>query len=352
MADALRPYLRKRDFSITREPRGGKRSKSGQLAFVVQKHAASHLHYDFRLELGGTLKSWAVPKGPSLDPTVKRMAVHVEDHPMAYAGFEGDIPKGQYGGGTVIVWDNGTWEPVGDAQAGYAAGKLKFRLHGHKLSGGWTLVRMHGRATERQDPWLLIKERDESARPASQYSVVDAEPASVLSDRTIPDPAPTATRKSTSKSGAATGATSGPSTATATTKATTKATTATATRPATRTRTSTPKTPRSSTAGTASKPVAAGARAPARPSRPAHPAVPDGAKKAALPATLSPQLATLVAQAPDDDGWTYEIKFDGYRLLARVDGSDVRLVTRNGNDWSSRMKGLVDAVRDLGIGSA
>src|SRR5664279_2339294 len=186
MASALQPYLRKRDFERTSEPTGGRASAVG-LSFVVQKHAASHLHYDFRLELDGMLKSWAVPKGPSLDPADKRMAVHVEDHPVDYASFEGDIPKGQYGGGQVIVWDNGTWEPIGDPRAGYRAGKLKFILRGHKLEGGWTLVRMRGRGDERREPWLLIKERDEAARPAAEYSVVDAEPGSVLSDRTIDD---------------------------------------------------------------------------------------------------------------------------------------------------------------------
>src|SRR4029453_2959781 len=119
-----------------------------------------------------TRKRWAGAKGPSLDPQDKRMAVHVEDHPLSYAGFEGVIPPGQYGAGTVVLWDRGTWEPVGDPYEGYRAGKLKFVLHGEKLSGGWTLVRMHGRERERQEPWLLVKERDDHARPATEYSVV------------------------------------------------------------------------------------------------------------------------------------------------------------------------------------
>ncbi len=201
MKDPLEPYFGKRDFGATSEPRGGRPSK-GQLSFVIQKHAASRLHYDLRLELDGTLKSWAVPKGPSLDPADKRMAVHVEDHPIDYGGFEGEIPKGQYGAGTVIVWDNGTWEPAGDAEAGYREGKLKFTLHGRKLHGAWTLVRMHGKSGERQEPWLLIKERDEAARPASQYSVVEAEPRSVLSGRTIPD-AVVAAKKTPARAAAA-----------------------------------------------------------------------------------------------------------------------------------------------------
>src|SRR5947207_3562025 len=147
----LQRYHRKRDFGKTPEPKGGltERRRSG-LRFVVQKHAARRLHYDFRLELDGTLKSWAVPKGPSLDPREKRMAVHVEDHPLSYGGFEGVIPPGQYGAGTVIVWDRGTWEPVGDPHAGYRDGKLKFVLRGEKLQGAWTLVRMRGRGDERQ----------------------------------------------------------------------------------------------------------------------------------------------------------------------------------------------------------
>ncbi|HUG24787.1 DNA ligase D [Piscinibacter sp.] len=181
MTDRLNRYWQKRDFDATPEPKG-KPARSGKaLSFVVQKHAARRLHYDFRLELDGTLKSWAVPKGPSLDPNDKRMAVHVEDHPLSYGGFEGAIPPGQYGAGTVIVWDRGTWEPIGDPRDGYAQGKLKLRLQGDKLSGAWTLVRMHGRSGERQEPWLLIKERDEHARPASDFSVVDEMPDSVLS---------------------------------------------------------------------------------------------------------------------------------------------------------------------------
>src|SRR5262245_59450762 len=137
---ALRPYDRKRDFGSTPEPRGGA-SKDDTL-FVVQKHAATRLHYDFRLALDGTLKSWAVTRGPSLDPKDRRLAVHVEDHPMDYARFEGIIPKGQYGGGTVMVWDIGTWAPIGDARKGYAKGHLEFELKGRKLKGRWHLVRM------------------------------------------------------------------------------------------------------------------------------------------------------------------------------------------------------------------
>ena len=309
MKSALQPYIAKRDFEVTNEPQGGETS-AGQLAFVVQKHAAGRLHYDFRLELDGTLKSWAVPKGPSLDPADKRMAVHVEDHPIDYGAFEGTIPAGRYGAGTVIVWDNGTWEPVGDPRAGYRDGKLKFQLHGHKLSGGWTLVRMHGRAAERQEPWLLIKERDDAARPAAEYVVVAQEPGSVLSGLTIPG-APAAKAKAI---GAA-------------------------------------KKPTPAKKSSATKKAAVAHKVPAAAPQALLASLASGAKRTALPEALAPQLATLVSQAPTDAGWSYEIKFDGYRILARIDGDDVRLFTRNGNDWSDRMPGLVAAVRSLGIGS-
>src|SRR5687767_3808462 len=182
---SLSQYWRKRDFRVTSEPRGEVARPGKALSFVIQKHAASRLHYDFRLELDGTLKSWAVPKGPSLDPKVRRMAVHVEDHPLSYGSFEGVIPKGEYGAGTVIVWDRGRWEPVGDPREGYRAGKLKFELEGEKLRGRWNLVRMRSRG-ERQESWLLIKENDEEARAGAEYDVVEAEPDSVLAKRKPP----------------------------------------------------------------------------------------------------------------------------------------------------------------------
>jgi bifunctional non-homologous end joining protein LigD len=288
---SLSQYWKKRDFRATSEPRGKVARAGKSLAFVIQKHAARSLHYDFRLELDGTLKSWAVPKGPSLDPKVRRMAVHVEDHPLSYGDFEGVIPEGQYGAGTVIVWDRGTWEPVGDALAGYKAGKLKFDLHGEKLNGRWNLVRMRGRS-ERQDPWLLIKERDDEARAAADYDVVDELPDSVISKRK---------------------------------------------------RAGTP-------AKAAKKAKKAKKRSNGAP--PPRGAIPAGAVKARLPLTFSPQLATLVQEAPAGEGWIYEMKFDGYRVLARVEGEDVRLFTRNGNDWSARMPRLRDEVRALGLASA
>ena len=288
MTDQLATYRRKRDFKITSEPQGAKNKPQQGLSFVIQKHAARHLHYDFRLELGGTLKSWAVPKGPSLDPKVKRMAVHVEDHPMDYADFEGVIPPKQYGAGTVIVWDRGEWLPVGDAQAGYRAGKLKFELKGVKLSGHWALVRMHGHAGERQEPWLLIKENDAAARHATEYDVLTEQPDSVLSQAMVKPQ--------------------------------------TALEPAAK-----------------AKPVQ-------RTAKP-HTIWPLQAKPCELPLTLAPQLATLVDSVPPDGDWVYELKYDGYRLLARIDGPDIKLFTREGNDWTSRMKGLAQAVKVLSLPS-
>jgi bifunctional non-homologous end joining protein LigD len=193
-ADGLARYRAMRDFKKTAEPRGGGPTPGGN-SFVVQKHAARRLHYDFRLELDGTLKSWAVTRGPSFDPADKRLAVHVEDHPIDYAGFEGVIPQGEYGGGTVMVWDRGTWEPTEDPRQGYTKGKLKFVLHGDKLKGGWTLVRMGGRAQqERTDNWLLIKERDEEARPGRGDEVLEKQAKSDVTGRTMEQIAASADR--------------------------------------------------------------------------------------------------------------------------------------------------------------
>src|SRR5438105_1551460 len=186
---ALEEYQRKRDFGKTPEPAGirSPRKKAAALSFVVQKHAARRLHYDFRLELNGVLLSWAIPKGPSLDPGEKRLAVHVEDHPIEYGGFEGVIPKGQYGGGTVLLWDRGTWTPEGpDPDEAYRKGSLKFRLDGEKLHGHWALVRMGGRAAgERHENWLLIKERDDVAVPHSGNALVEENPLSVATGRSM-----------------------------------------------------------------------------------------------------------------------------------------------------------------------
>jgi bifunctional non-homologous end joining protein LigD len=194
--EQLAEYRRKRDFDRTAEPAGRDKALGGgsasRLSFVVQKHAASSLHYDFRLELDGVLKSWAVPKGPSLDPADKRLAVMTEDHPLEYAAFEGVIPEGEYGGGTVLVWDTGWWEidlawidavkepHLAEPTSALAKGELKFVLHGSKLTGSWALVQMKGRGEKN---WLLIKHRDEAARPG--HSLVDDSPDSAVTGRSL-----------------------------------------------------------------------------------------------------------------------------------------------------------------------
>jgi bifunctional non-homologous end joining protein LigD len=184
----LQRYQRKRDFGKTPEPKGSAATpRLKRLRFVVQKHAARQLHYDFRLELGGTLKSWAVPKGPSLDPADKRLAVHVEDHPLEYGNFEGVIPERQYGAGSVVVWDRGTWTPEGNPGKAYREGHLKFALFGKKLRGGWALVRIKGRGQAGKEPWLLIKARDAEARPGRGADLLADAPASVKSGRTVED---------------------------------------------------------------------------------------------------------------------------------------------------------------------
>ncbi|HEY9321195.1 MAG TPA: DNA ligase D [Achromobacter sp.] len=271
MADTLKTYRKKRDFTVTPEPAEGGEANEQARAFVIQKHWASRLHYDFRLELDGAMKSWAVPKGPSYDPSVKRMAVQVEDHPIAYNQFEGQIPAGQYGAGKVIIWDEGRWMPVGDARKGYREGHLKFDLQGRKMQGRWALVRMKGKASDKQPPWLLIKDKDEFARSERDFSVVDEMPDSVVPLRD----------KQAAK------------------------------------------------------------RAPAKPT-PKEAPLPGQA--AELPASLTPQLATLADGIPSDSAdWLYELKFDGYRLLARLDGDRVSLHTRNGHDWSTKLPHLVKA---------
>lgn len=282
-SDALKTYRAKRRFDATPEPAEGGVANEDERAFVVQKHWATRLHYDFRLELDGTMKSWAVPKGPSYDPADKRMAMPTEDHPLAYNRFEGTIPEGNYGAGKVIVWDKGTWHPIGDPHQGWRDGKLKFELRGHKLRGHWTLVRMKGRGDGREDPWLLIKERDELARPASAFSVVDERPDSV---QQLPD------------------------------------------RP-----------------GAGAAAAGPGAADPAPASGP-----PVGAVPAALPQELQPELAVLVDAPPADTAaWIFEIKFDGYRMLARAAAGQVRLLTRNGNDWTARLPGLVAALKAMDL---
>src|SRR5688500_7896601 len=179
----LKRYQTKRNFKRTPEPRGTPRPTKTGHSYVIQKHAARRLHYDFRLELNGVLRSWAVPKGPSLDPKERRLAVHVEDHPLEYGKFEGIIPKGQYGGGAVVLWDRGRWHPDGDPVEGYRKGKLKFRLEGEKQHGGWTLFRIAGKDEESNENWLLVKQDDEEARSGKAGEITVLRPESVLTKR-------------------------------------------------------------------------------------------------------------------------------------------------------------------------
>jgi len=185
MLDRLQRYRARRNFSRTKEPTGNRIKSGKKLSYLIQKHAARRLHYDFRLEWNGTLLSWAVPKGPSEDPNDKRLAVHVEDHPIEYGDFEGTIPKGEYGGGTVMLWDHGWWRPHTDPTEGLKNGKLSFELHGERLKGNWALVRLHSRRKkERGDNWLLIKEKDDVARADGKLTV-ERETTSVKSGRTM-----------------------------------------------------------------------------------------------------------------------------------------------------------------------
>jgi bifunctional non-homologous end joining protein LigD len=307
MPDALKEYKAKRNFSITSEPAEGGDASTGALTFVIQKHWATRLHYDFRLELDGTMKSWAVPKGPSYDSHDKRMAVHVEDHPISYSDFEGTIPPKQYGAGEVIVWDKGTWEPIGDPRKGYAKGEIKFEMHGHKMHGRWVLVRLRGHEDDKQEPWLLIKENDEYMRPASEFSVVDEMPDSV---KDLPMPGAPGDRDAARAKVAKLKAEAKPPKKAAATSA-------------------------------AAKPAAKTTR---------RGAMPEGAVKAELPETLNAELATLVDGPPErPEEWIFEIKFDGYRMLTRVadKGRDIRLITRNGNDWTDKLKPLRDEIKRM-----
>src|SRR4051812_48613711 len=181
---ALQTYWKKRDFGKTAEPRGTTGRKKG-FAYVIQKHAATRLHYDLRLELDGVMLSWAVTRGPSLVPGEKRLAVHTEDHPIEYNKFEGTIPKGEYGGGTVMIWDRGRWIPEGDPRAAYRKGHLIFRLEGEKLQGSWHLVRMRKKPGDRQEPWLLIKREDETARSPRDPDILEQLPLSVVTGRSL-----------------------------------------------------------------------------------------------------------------------------------------------------------------------
>ncbi|MEO6381252.1 MAG: DNA ligase D, partial [Nitrobacter sp.] len=321
----LSTYRKKRDFTKTAEPSGNARvAASKQRRFVIQKHDATRLHYDFRLEYDGVFKSWAVTRGPSLDPGEKRLAVEVEDHPLDYGDFEGTIPKGQYGGGTVEIWDRGYWY-ADDPAKGLAKGDLKFALIGEKLKGEWVLVRMkNDRSGGKRTNWLLIKHRDDYAKPGSGEGVLKRD-HSVASGRTLKQiaegkgkaPAPFMMTKRIAGSDAvwnsnkglaadarASGSKDGPST-----KSTKRS------------------------ASTSPRPVKKTAR-PAKKTR---------AIKAKMPDFAGLQLCETSASPPSADGWVHEIKFDGYRIQMRIEDGEGALKTRKGLDWTDKFPAIANA---------
>lgn len=292
----LRTYQAKRDFDKTPEPRGrAKRRRSDHLTFVIQKHAARRLHHDFRLELDGVLLSWAVPKGPPTEPGAKVLAVRTEDHPLEYGSFEGVIPAGEYGGGTVMLWDHGRWTPDGDAHTALARGKLDFRLDGERLRGRWTLTRMRGGRDAAKENWLLIKRHDR-------------EPGGQTADPGLDESVTTGRSMQQIAAG----------------KGSTK-----------------PRRKR------APQDAPANSRSRRKARSQFDPSVATGARKARQPRALQPQLATLAQHAPSGDGWLHELKFDGYRMLAHVTHHRARLITRGGKDWTDRFPEIAAAVEAL-----
>lgn len=299
-------YRRKRDFKATPEPKG-KAGRRGGNSFVIHKHAARRLHYDLRLAMDGVLKSWAVTRGPSLIAGEKRLAVHVEDHPLDYGDFEGTIPKGHYGAGSVIVWDRGTWTPIGDLKRAYRKGHLEFELKGEKLSGRWHLVRMAAKEGESRENWLFIKADDDAARSDKEPDILEDRPESVKTGRMIEEIGdnPLSAKSKRSPGGA---------------KASKNA---------------------------ASKSAASGEPDPP----PAQEIAADKIKSAVRdekPDFVEPALATLVKAVPKGSRWLHEIKLDGYRIQAHLDNGNVRLLTRTGLDWTARFgTQIVDAVLAL-----
>jgi bifunctional non-homologous end joining protein LigD len=305
----LKTYQAKRKFGVTAEPKGKVARRQGH-AFVIQKHAARRLHYDLRLELDGVMKSWAVTRGPSLVSGEKRLAVQVEDHPIDYNKFEGTIPKGEYGGGTVMIWDRGSWQPQEDPHKGLGKGHLSFTLDGEKLHGLWHLVRMHRRRGEKRDNWLLIKAHDEAAREPGAKDILEQKSRSVVSGRSIDEIAKGALKKTT--------------------------------------KLKTPNKKKSPSAKTSGKRARAAAAAILRRTKKFMRTQDKAAsRRAALPAFVAPCLATLADKAPQSDNWIHEIKFDGYRLQARLDNGKVKLLTRRGLDWTAKFPAIAEAVATL-----
>ncbi|HEY8920800.1 MAG TPA: DNA polymerase ligase N-terminal domain-containing protein, partial [Chitinophaga sp.] len=319
---ALEKYKQKRSFNQTPEPTGGK-SRGGKLIFVVQKHDASHLHYDFRLEMGGVLKSWAVPKGPSLNPADKRLAMMVEDHPFDYKDFEGVIPKGNYGAGTVIVWDHGTYEPIVPVKSRVEAekqllkqlkaGSLKVNLHGQKLNGEFALVHTHGRG---ENSWLLIKHRDKyssdqdvtlkdkSVISGKTLAKMEKAPDKIYGRKTIPPGTTEKDRPSANRKKAV--------------EKINKVTSVTAVKK------------------TAKKPAVSKVDL-------------SDAPRSSFPKTIRPMLATLVDKPVDQEGWLYEIKWDGYRAVALCNGSNVEIISRNNKPFNEKFYPVHEALQQLGL---
>jgi len=324
--EQLARYREMRHFDVTTEPAGSKKDaaktkKGVALPFVIQKHAASHLHYDFRLGWNGVLKSWAVAKGPSYYTGDRRLAVQVEDHPMEYGGFEGIIPKGQYGGGTVMVWDQGTWEPQPgheDVNAGLRDGSLKFTMHGKKMKGNWTLVRMNSRPGDKggrwgsssKPNWLLIKEHDEFERGKDDPCITDEAPNSAVTGRTLEQIAANEDHVWNSKETAKPG------------QAWTR---------------------KEEVAAVVSPPKVAKVQGLAGLAK---------LPKETQPDFLSPQLALEATGPPGEIGWLHELKLDGYRIQARKQGEKVQLLTRKGLDWTHRMPAIAEGVAKLAVKAA
>ncbi len=337
----LAAYAAKRDFGKTAEPKGGEAAGEGS-AFVVQKHDASRLHYDLRLELDGVMLSWAVAKGPSLVPGDKRLSIHVEDHPIEYNGFEGTIPKGQYGGGTVLIWDRGTWAPEGDPRRGMKKGHLDFSLAGEKLRGRFHLVRLKARPGEKQEPWLLIKSEDEHARREGDPDILAEKPLSVATGRDLPAIAAaadgavwTSNRGDAAEARAAPAAPALPSHAEVAAGGGPRSTHPRSAVGAKR------KGRASFEAALRSAPqdeeVGRSGSGNGKP-----PGRPDP-----MPAAIEPCLATLSDAVPAGGAWLHEIKWDGYRLIAFKTGAAVRLATRRGHDWTTRFPSVAAAVAAL-----
>ncbi len=293
---SLDTYASKRDFARTPEPEAKRGAQAGRSRFVVQKHAARRLHFDLRLELDGVLKSWAITRGPSLTRGEKRLAIRTEDHPLEYLTFEGNVPKGEYGGGSMIVWDRGRWVPEFDPHKGMEKGHLAFTLEGGRLKGKWHLVRIRPRRGERNDPWLLIKSEDEFSRAPGEPEITEQETTSFKSGLTTDELAAKGTVRQDHKA-------------------------------------------RLNVASTRKL------------------VLPDirkvnGARKKILPSFVEPSLAAVCEKPPSGAKWVHEIKFDGYRIQARIDGGKIRLKTRKGLDWTERFKAIAEAIEPLGLASA